>query len=623
MSTTKIDGYAGKFLRVDLTKEQISEEAFDEATLRNYLGGTGIGAKILHDEVPPEVEWSAPENRLILASGPLGGTRIPGSGAFSVVTKGPMTNGATSTQANGFFGAFLKFSGFDGIILQGASKKWMYLYIENGVAKLMEATHLAGKGTYETDDIIKKELGKKERQMSVVSIGPAGENLVKFAGIFADKGHSASHNGPGAVMGSKKLKAIAVTRGKIPLEIRDKERLAIVANEILEKAKTFPTFKWGTLYVLPILHEQGWLPVKNYSTSIWPIKENELAKFECDQIREHFTARRNPCWACQQHHCEWITITTGPYARMIIDEPEYEQLAGWSSNIGNTKVSSAITLSYITDNLGLENNEASFTISWVMECYEKGILTKEHTDGLEMNWGNVEATKKMLANISKRERFGNMLAEGVRRAAERVGGEAVNLAVCTKKGNAPRAHDHRFRWYEMFDTCVSNTGTIEVHLADFGMTELTGPDRPMEISTAVAKTKGWMSFEDSMVVCRFNTHSNLTFLAKAVSAATGWDFTPEEANTAGLRIVNLLRAFNIKHGMTNPRSLEYPSARYGSVPVDGPSKGKNIMKFWEQMIDNYYQQLGWDRETGKPLPETLKRLSLDYVVEDLWGSKGA
>ena len=618
MSTPDILGYAGKFLRVDLTNGRISEERFDEDTLRKYLGGTGIGAKVLYDEVPPGVEWSDPENRLILASGPLGGTRFPGSGSFSVVTKGPLTNGAVSTQANGFFGAFIKFSGFDGIILQGASEEPKYLYVENGEAELREAGHLAGKGTYETADLLKKELGKKERQMSVVSIGPAGENLVKFAGVFEDKGHCAGHNGPGAVMGSKKLKAVAAARGRIPLKTSDEELLTAVIKEVLEKAKTFPTYKYGTLFVLPILKEGGWLPVKNYTTSIWPIEEEELDKFESDNIRRHFKARRNPCWACPQHHVEWATITEGPYAGMVIDLPEYEQLAGWSSNIGNTDVNSTLVLSYVTDNLGLENNEASWTISWVMECYERGILTKEHTNGLEMTWGNVEATQKMLEMIARREGFGDVLAEGVMRAAKRLGKEALERAIFTKKGNTPRGHDHRFRWCEMFDTCVSNTGTIEVHLGDFGFTELGGPGKPIELSTAVAETKGWMSFEDSMVVCRFNTHSNLTFLSKAVKAVTGWDYTPEEANTAGLRIVNLLRAFNIRHGMTNPRSLEYPSTRYGSEPVDGPAKGMNIMESWEQMLDNYYQHLGWDVKTGKPLPETLKDLDLEHVVSDIW-----
>lgn len=616
-SMTRLCGYAGKFLRVDLTNERISEETFGEAILRKYLGGTGIGAKILYEEVPPEVEWADPKNRLILASGPLGGTEIPGSGGFSVVTKGPLTNGATSTQANGFFGAFLKFTGFDGIILHGASKEWVYLYINNEIAELRDASNLFGKGTYETENLIKQEHELKERQMSVVCIGPAGENLVRFSGIFADKGHSASHNGPGAVMGSKKLKGIAVTRGKSSLNISDKKNLKVVSKQILEKIKTYPTYKEGTLYVLPALKEKCWLPVKNYTTMIWPIKQDDLDKYESDYIRKYFNAKRNPCWACPQNHVEIASITEGPYKGLVFDMPEYEQLAAWSSNIGNTDVTSTIFLSYLVDNLGLDTNEAGWTISWLMECYEKNILTKEDI-GLEMSWGNIEATSKMLKMISHREGFGNRLAEGVKRAAQQIGEEALKCAIYTEKGNTPRTHDHRFRWCEMFDTCVSNTGTIEVHLADFGMTELSGPSHPIEISTAVADTKGWMSFEDSMVVCRFNTKSDLTTLALAVSAVTGWDFTVEEANTAGLRIVNLLRTFNIKHGMSNPRSFEYPSARYGSIPIDGPWKGKNIMLFWDSMLDNYYKKLGWDIKTGKPLPETLIKLDLNNIINDIW-----
>ena len=618
MKLDRTGGYAGRLLRLDLTGKRTTEEFTDEARLRTYIGGTGLGAKILYDEVAPGTDWSAPQNRLVLASGPLGGTRIPGSGSFSVITKGPLTNGVASSQANGYFGAFMKFSGFDGVILQGASKEWVYLYVENGAAELRDASHLMGKGTYETVDAIKKELGKKEREMSVACIGPAGENLVKYAGIFADKGHSAAHNGTGAVMGSKRLKAIAVTRGKNTLNIADKKELATVAGEILEKAKTYSTHKWGTLFALPVGKVSGWLPVKNYTTNMWDIKDDDLDKFECDYIRERFRSRRNPCWACPQHHDEWMTFPDGPLAGMSIAMPEYEALASWSSNIDNKDVTSAMILSFMTDDLGFEVNEASFTVSWVMECYERGIVSREDLDGLEMNWGNVEATREMLLKISKRAGIGDLLAEGVKSAAERIGGEAINLAVCTGKGNAPRSHDHRHRWFEMFDTCVSNTGTIEVHLADFGFSELTGPEKPMEISNAVAETKGWMSLEDSLVVCRFNTKSDPTILAKAVSAATGWDFTPEEAIAAGLRFVNLMRAFNIRHGMTNVREVEHPSTRYGSIPQDGPAEGKNLIQFWEGMLDNFYERLGWDQRTGKPLPDTLESLGLGYVIKDIW-----
>ena len=231
MPSPHVGGYAGKFLRVDLTRESIAEERFDEAVLRKYVGGMSIGAKVLYEEVPPGVGWSDPENRIIMASGPLGGTSVGGSGEIAIVTKGSLTNGAASTQAAGFFGAYLKFSGFDGIILHGAAERLVYLYIHDGVCEFKDASHLAGKDTFETDDIIHKELGKeKERDLSVLCIGPAGEKLVKFAGILGDKGHSASQNGSGAVMGSKKLKAIAVARGKTPVVVNNRQALSAAAK---------------------------------------------------------------------------------------------------------------------------------------------------------------------------------------------------------------------------------------------------------------------------------------------------------------------------------------------------------------------------------------------------------
>jgi aldehyde:ferredoxin oxidoreductase len=250
-----------------------------------------------------------------------------------------------------------------------------------------------------------------------------------------------------------------------------------------------------------------------------------------------------------------------------------------------------------------------------MECYEKGLLTKQDTNGLEMTWGNAEATKAMLNLITRREGFGDILAEGVMRAAQRIGGEAANLAVYTKKGDTPRSHDHRVRRWEMFDTCVSNTGTLENTLPGLGPT----PDKWEELSTTEAKTKSQMLVEDSMVTCRFNTRMNLELLSQAVSAVTGWDFTWQEAVNVGYRIANLLRAFNIRHGLT--AGLDSPSPRYGSAPPDGPWKGVDMMPYWDRMLRNYYREMGWDEETSKPLPETLRKYGLDYVTKDLWGSK--
>jgi len=218
--------YVCKFLRVDLTFERLSNVVFDEKPLRKYVGGTGIGTKILYDEVPPQAYWADPVNRLTIASGPLGGTVIPGSSTISLVTKGALTNGATSVQANGRFGAYLRFNGYDGIIIEGAAKRWLYLAIEDGGAELRNANHLLGLGTYATGDAIREAAGRTEMEMSVVSIGPAGEHLVRFAGVFVDKGHSASHNGPGAVMGSKKLKAISVPRKRQQIAVsRSRSRI--------------------------------------------------------------------------------------------------------------------------------------------------------------------------------------------------------------------------------------------------------------------------------------------------------------------------------------------------------------------------------------------------------------
>ena len=231
-------GYGGKLLRIDLTNEKITEENIEEATLRKWVGGTGLGAKFLYDEVPAGVEWADPENRLILSNGPLSGTSIGGSGTIGVVTKGALTNGAAACQSNGFFGAYLRFSGFDCVIFQGKAKRWLYLYINGDAVELKDASALAGKDNWETNDLIRKELGATERNVVVATIGPAGENLVRFAGIFFDKGHVAAHNGIGAVMGSKRLKAIVMARSMGRPVLKDKERLAAIADQLFETYKT-------------------------------------------------------------------------------------------------------------------------------------------------------------------------------------------------------------------------------------------------------------------------------------------------------------------------------------------------------------------------------------------------
>lgn len=609
-------GYIGKLLRVDLTSGTMEEDWLDESELRKYVGGAGFGIKYLYEEVPPGVDCFSPENRLIIASGPLAGTRIPGSGTYSVTTRGILTGGAAFSQANGFFGAFMKFAGFDGIIIQGAARNPVYLYLHDGTAEIRDAGHLMGKDTWETDDAIKEELGGSKGNMSVAAIGPAGENLVKFAAIVSDKGHIAGHNGIGAVMGSKKLKAIAVKRGRRAIPLYDSQRVSDLARQIVDDMKNNPQrrflYNYGTLGTYQMVERTGALPIKNYTTNVYPDKE-KLEQFTPDYIRGRFQPKPSPCWACQMHHCHESTITEGPYQGMVVEEPEYECLSAMGAQIGNMEVASAMMLTNVVDRLGLEMNETGWVIGLAIECYEKGLINKAKTGGLEMTWGNVEAVKSMLQNIAHRKGFGDVLAEGAMRASFAIGGEAPNFAIYTKKGNTPRGYDHRGHWIEMFDKITSNTGTLESRpTVVINMGELS----PEEVVAAATSGKGRMSFVDTLGTCFFSTMASMGFLAETLNAATGWDFTEEEAESVGLRIVNLARVYNFRQGHT--RSLDAPSPRYGSIPADGPFAGKTFMPSLERMLDMYYQKMGWDEKTGKPLPETLERLGLEHAIKDIY-----
>jgi len=423
MSEARVEqvyGYAGKILRVNLSEGEFIIENEAPATLRKYLGGVGLGANVLYHEVPPGVGWSDPENRFILASGPLGGTRVMGSGNFSVVTKGALTEGPTSTQASGFFGAYLKFAGFDAVIVQGKAPELCYLYIHDGQAELRDARHLAGKHTWETEELIKEELRFSPQAMSVFSVGPAGENMVRFAVLVGDRGHVAAHNGPGAVMGSKNLKAIAVARGRGRVKVYEGPKLSSLSKQMFEVIKKDPgwsqNYRWGTLWIMGALvgghGPLGLGPIfKNYSTTVSPMTEEQLNTFSPEFLREHLTVvGPHPCWGCRMHHCQLIQIPDGPYAGAEGEEPEYEGYAAVGTQIGIWDGITATALCNEVDRLGLDINETGWVLGMVMECYEKGLLTRADTDGLEMTWGNVEAARAMINKIAYRQGVGNMLA---------------------------------------------------------------------------------------------------------------------------------------------------------------------------------------------------------------------
>ncbi|MDD5492695.1 MAG: aldehyde ferredoxin oxidoreductase C-terminal domain-containing protein [bacterium] len=614
-------GYAGQLLRIDLTRSSINTERLDESILKQYPGGATLGIKFIYDEVPPGVEWSNPENRLFLGTGPLTGTRICGSGSTAVVSKGPLTNGMASTQANGFFGAFLKFSGFDAIILQGAASDWSYIYIHDGIAEIKDAGFLLGKTTVEVESLLRSALGKKEKEVSVLSIGPAGENLVRFACISTDMGHMAAHNGVGAVMGSKKIKAIVVERTRNTVQLNNSELVTNIGKELLNIAlNNIPKpHVEGTVGGILMGTATGSLCVRNYTSSINTMDPEILQTYSYQSVRSRFNAKPAPCWACPARHCHMMKIQEGKYAGREFEEPEYEGMAAFSSLVGIQDVTMSAVLASEVDRLGMDINESGWTIAWVLECYEKKILTRKDTDGLEMTWGNGEAILTMLNKIARREGFGNILAEGVMRASQNMGKESQKLAIHTQKGNTPRSHDHRAMWLELFDTCVSNTGTLEAHsVAPYKLLGIPIPIdsfNPEVIPVINAKIKGAMIFEDSMVTCRFNTNTNLELLSQAVNAATGWNINISDAMIIGKRAVNLARIFNLRHGIK--AELDAPSIRYGSTPLDGLVAGRGILPHWDKMLRTYYRMMGWDENTGKPLPETLINLGLDDVIAKL------
>lgn len=610
---TKI-GYAGKILRVDLSSEQIQEESLNLETVEKWVGGVGLGAKYLYDGVAPEVKWSDPENCLIWTTGPLAGTSVAGAGTINIMSKGPMTNLAGSSQANGFFGAYMKFCGYDGIIFTGKARHLVYLTLRPGAVEFRDARHLEGKTVKEVEAILKKELRVSKYGASVFGIGPAGENCVRHACIVGDGGHSASHNGLGAVMGAKNLKALVALKAKANFSVYDEVQLKRKATEMVDYAKTTQVYQWGTGGSLSKLHDIGQLPVKNYTTNLFPEHEKYNGKY----MRTHFKIRSRPCYKCAVAHVKEVTVTEGPYKGFVGEEPEYEMLAAWGPQIGNTDLGAAVMLANEVDGLGMDCNETSWIIGWAMECFEKGVFSIQDTEGLDLTWGNVEAVKKLMNRIARRQgSFANLLADGVMRASKRIGGEAAKWAIYTQKGSAPRNHDHRGRWLELFDTCFSNTSTLEATHGpvNASLVNMEGPKdffSHEEISKFLGKYNGMGQFLDCTGTCRFVT-ADPKRLIECFNAATGWNWSLSDAFILGRRIVNQLRVFNLDHGMDIKN--ERPSSRYGSIPADGPNRGVDIMEKWNRMKKNYYTLMGWDIETGRPKPDTLEKLGLKELIK--------
>jgi aldehyde:ferredoxin oxidoreductase len=623
-------GYAGKILRVDLGSGRCWAEPWGPDEMREQIGGVGLGAMILYRETATKsgkgnVSWDHPDNRLVLATGPLAGLPVWGTGGLTVITIGAGTNGPTSTQANGFFGTNLKYCGYDAIVFQGQAREWVYLYINDDVVELRDARGLLGLDTWQTQYRLYDMHGLSGHQLSVYSIGPAGETLARFAAIQGDFGHVASKNGVGAVMGKKKVKAVAIVKGTKGLRAADPRGVMQAAADIAHDLQTDPSarslYEYGTLPGVSNLSKMGALPVKNYTTNL--TLGVDMSEWDAVKLREGFDHRGHQCNACGMHHCHMSVIRTGEHKGQIVDEPEYEGWSGAGWTIGLTDRDAIAWLNTELDKACLDVNEFGWVCGWVMECQEKGYITREQL-GFELPWGDVKGAARLIQMISKREGLGDVLAEGVKSAAEKLGSPAKECAVYTERGAAPRGHDHRARWEEMLDTCTSGTATMEtgnpVHPTELGQPARINPFDGEQVARYVGNLRGRRNFEDSLGICIFTIRTRLENVCRALSAATGWDYTVEEAVRMGRRTAAINRTVLLRCGI-GP-ATEYPSARYGSTPVDGPAKGQAIREQWEKMLDTWYEVVGYDRKTGKPLASTLRGLGLDWLVAEHWGRKG-
>ncbi len=617
----------GKILRIDLSKNEIVIKQIEEEVLRKFLGGSGLAVKFLYDLLPPGYDAFDPKTPLIFMTGPFTGTAVPGSALYNVVSKSPLTGFTVGrARSNGFFAPELKFAGFDGVVIQGKSESPVYLWIHDGVTEIRGAKDLWGKDTRETHDLIQKELG--DPKIKVACIGPAGETLSKMACIINDRYHAAGRGGLGAVMGSKKLKAIAV-KGRERVPVFERRNLSIVRRDwqkiILGRKSLF--FKnlgiygtSGSTEYSEIRHTIGDLPTKNLTTCVFP----QWANLSGEYVAKNYLAKKQPaqCFGCPILHDKIVEIPEGPYAGTYAF-PEYEDLAAWGSNLGIGDTEAVIKITDLANRYGIDSVEGGYAMSLAMECYEKKLISKDDADGLELQWGNAKAVIQLLRKIIKREGIGDILADGTKRAANLIGRGAHDLAVLVKN-MAPMQHDIRSDWGKLLGYTVAGTGPCHEGVGVYNLPdpEIGFPTYLPRFKThrkaeAVRITQFKRILSDNLGICDFNKRGVPSKLVeKALKAVTGWDMSIEEAYEISERTIDLIRVFNIRNGLVP--SDDWPSTRLLESPPDGGSQGMTAKTYLKGMVEDYYNVMGWDKKTGKPFVSTLRRLGLEYTMKDLW-----
>jgi aldehyde:ferredoxin oxidoreductase len=610
-----LKGYNDKLMRLDLTAGTIDYESIDEAIARKYIGGVGLAARILWHETTPQTDPLSPESKLLFMTGPLTGSVLPKSSRYIVAGISPATGIWGQAHAGGRFADEFRHAGMDGIIIKGQSSKPVYLWINNGKAELRDAAHIWGKDTWETSDLIQRETDSKA---SVACIGVAGERLVNIAGIMNDgkQGRAAARCGLGALMGSKNLKAIAA-RGTRPLKFYDEDKVKEGARAIPQMPpRTREERIAGDSHVFKSFFVYGRVPAKNWSQGT----------FEEGYVYTDTMKHAEPlyCARCSNNCLESYQFKDGE--RHMV----WEAWGPLGTNCLIADVGVAQRAYTLCNKYGIDSISAGAIVAFAMECYEKGLLTRDDTDGIDLTWGNKEAMLEMVRKLGEREGIGEMLGEGVKRAAERIGGTAPEYAMHVKGLEFP-AHDPRALASHALGYATGSIGAA--HMEPIGADglenwmELDNPHTSPELGfpvalerfdverkgELVAKTQDFSALLDSITVCLFLSISHTvrpSHYLNILNAATGWDMTLDEMLLAGERITNLKRMFCVQRGISRKDDI-LPARMLTHRLTSGGTRG-NIFHLGA-MLNEYYSVRGWSEE-GIPTREKLIELGLEECL---------
>lgn len=617
-------GNTGRILFVDLTNGTITEEHPDEQLYKEYLGGYGLGARIIFSRTEANIDPLGPKNILGITTGPMVGTHAISGCRFIVSGKSPLTGGWGDSNCGGNFGPALKMAGFDGVFFTGISPKPVYLWIEDGKAELRDAGFLWGLDSYEVEDAIAEKLGPGYR---VACIGPAGEKMSLISAVMHDKGRAAGRSGLGAVMGSKKLKAVVV-KGTMEVPVADPKAALALRVKYMKEIDT-PDLryfrKYGTINHVASSAFSNDSPVKNWSGV--GVEDFPNAKAISDDNIIKFETKKYACWRCPVACGGLYQVKEGPYPVEEVHKPEYETCGMFGSNLLNDNVYSLFKVNDLCNRYGIDTISTGSAIGFAMECYEHGLITKEQAGGLDLTWGNHEAIVALTELIGKREGLGALLADGVARAAAKIGKGAEQFAVHVGGQELP-AHDPRYApsWgisYKLDATPGRHTqGGSTAY--DQGRS-IKGFDLGMQVERykyegkgkANAKAQNYNHSIQCMGLCtmaagRVGAQGWLEFM----KAITGWDMTIADLETIGARVASLRMAFNIREGVWN-KNFSIPGRAYGHPPQGRGPLGE-ISLDMDVMTKEYFEFNGWDAD-GKPTKERLLQLGLDDVAEVLYG----